>query len=144
MENIAINITANGTTTLDTLGKYCDRYIDINVNVPASGGGNLAHAILTHSTGATNLNYRTFDLTNYITSGTIYFMTHYGNNPRSTYAIVITNGAIVEAYYGSSGSAFKTSTKGLSAPTFELTNGILKISGSTSLLQSYADVIYTV
>lgn len=30
-----INIDKNGTTTLATAGKYCDRNIDVNVNVPS-------------------------------------------------------------------------------------------------------------
>ena len=34
MANTQINITENGTTTLATAGKYCDRNIDVNVNVP--------------------------------------------------------------------------------------------------------------
>lgn len=34
MANTQINITANGTKTLATAGKYCDRNIDVNVNVP--------------------------------------------------------------------------------------------------------------
>lgn len=33
-----IDITENGTTTLATEGKYCDRNIDVNVNVASSGG----------------------------------------------------------------------------------------------------------
>lgn len=33
MANHQINITANGTKTLATAGKYCDRNIDINVDV---------------------------------------------------------------------------------------------------------------
>lgn len=37
MANTQINITANGKTTLATEGKYCDRNIDVNVSVPASG-----------------------------------------------------------------------------------------------------------
>lgn len=32
--NTQINITKNGTTTLATAGKYCDRNIDVNVTVP--------------------------------------------------------------------------------------------------------------
>ena len=32
--NTQINIADNGTTTLATAGKYCDRNIDVNVNVP--------------------------------------------------------------------------------------------------------------
>lgn len=35
MANTQINITENGTTTLATAGKYCDRNIDVNVSVPA-------------------------------------------------------------------------------------------------------------
>jgi len=34
MANHQIHITENGTTTLATAGKYCDRNIDVNVNVP--------------------------------------------------------------------------------------------------------------
>lgn len=37
MANTQINVTSNGTTTLATAGKYCDRHIDVNVAVPASG-----------------------------------------------------------------------------------------------------------
>ena len=37
MDNTQINITGNGTTTLATAGKFCDRNIDVNVSVPASG-----------------------------------------------------------------------------------------------------------
>lgn len=37
MANTQINITQNGTTTLATAGKYCDRNIDVNVDVDASG-----------------------------------------------------------------------------------------------------------
>ena len=37
MANIQINIAENGTKTLATAGKYCDRNIDVNVSVPASG-----------------------------------------------------------------------------------------------------------
>ena len=38
MANHQINITANGTKTLATAGKYCDRNIDVNVNVPVPSG----------------------------------------------------------------------------------------------------------
>lgn len=34
MANTQINITENGTKTLAAAGKYCDRNIDVNVNVP--------------------------------------------------------------------------------------------------------------
>jgi hypothetical protein len=37
MANIQIDIKSNGTTTLATAGKICDRNIDVNVAVPASG-----------------------------------------------------------------------------------------------------------
>jgi hypothetical protein len=36
-ETFKVNINQNGVTTLATSGKYCDRNIDVNVNVPASG-----------------------------------------------------------------------------------------------------------
>lgn len=35
--NIEINITSNGTTTLATAGKLCNRNIDVVTNVPSSG-----------------------------------------------------------------------------------------------------------
>lgn len=34
--NTQINITENGKTTLSTAGKYCDRNIDVNVDVPSN------------------------------------------------------------------------------------------------------------
>lgn len=36
--NIQINISQNGTTTLATAGKFCNRNIDVNVDVSSSGG----------------------------------------------------------------------------------------------------------
>lgn len=36
MANTQINITENGTKTLATAGKYCDRNIDVNVDVPTA------------------------------------------------------------------------------------------------------------
>lgn len=39
MGNIKINITSNGTTTLATAGKYCERNVDIDVLVSGGGGG---------------------------------------------------------------------------------------------------------
>lgn len=41
MENIKINITSNGTTTLATAGKYCERNVDIDVLVSGGGGASL-------------------------------------------------------------------------------------------------------
>lgn len=38
MSNHLININQNGTTTLATAGKYCDRDVDIVVNIASSGG----------------------------------------------------------------------------------------------------------
>ncbi len=38
MANTQINVTANGTKTLATAGKYCDRNIDVNVTVPIPDG----------------------------------------------------------------------------------------------------------
>lgn len=38
MANTQINISSNGTKTLATAGKYCDRNIDVNVNVPIPSG----------------------------------------------------------------------------------------------------------
>ncbi len=38
MANTQINIVENGTTTLATAGKYCDRNVDVVVNVEGGGG----------------------------------------------------------------------------------------------------------
>ena len=38
MANTQINIAENGTTTLATAGKYCDKNIDVNVAVPQPSG----------------------------------------------------------------------------------------------------------
>ena len=38
MANTQIDITENGKKTLKTAGKYCDRDIEVNVNVPSGGG----------------------------------------------------------------------------------------------------------
>lgn len=57
MANIQIDINANGTKTLKTAGKYCDRDIDVNVNVPASG--------ITPSGSKAISNNGTYDVTNF-------------------------------------------------------------------------------
>lgn len=49
MDNIKIAIADNGTTTLATAGKYCDRNVDIEVNVAGGGGGGNVEPI--HLTG---------------------------------------------------------------------------------------------
>lgn len=57
MANTQIDIAVNGTTTLATAGKYCDRNIDVNVAVPASG---------ITPTGTKNITTNgTHDVTNY-------------------------------------------------------------------------------
>jgi hypothetical protein len=56
-ERIQIDISSNGTTTLATVGKYCDRNIDVNVNVPASG--------ITPSGSKSITTNGTHDVTNY-------------------------------------------------------------------------------
>ena len=120
-----------------------DEMADAIVALP-SGGGNLAHATLTHNTGGTSYAYRTFDLTNYITSGNIYFITHYGSGSQpSAFVCIIENGTLTGSYYGSSGSIFNSSAAILSTPKFELTNGVIKITGSSSsYVKNTADVIY--
>ena len=56
MANTQININANGTTTLATAGKYCDRNIDVNVDVagkPTQFTNLYDPAIVTLKTNAT-------------------------------------------------------------------------------------------
>ena len=57
MANHQISITTNGTKTLATAGKYCDRNIDVNVAVPASG--------ITPTGSKTITTNGTHDVTNY-------------------------------------------------------------------------------
>ena len=114
-------------------------------DVEASTGGELAYAVLTHNTGSTTgLMYRTFDLTNYIPAGTIYFMTQYGSTAPGGYVCIIKNGAIIaESYEINKGTIFGNMYSLSTTPTFELTNGIMKVTGTTqSNLKDYADVIY--
>lgn len=47
--NTQIAITENGTTTLATAGKYCDRNIDVNVNVPSNDAELEAQKAITDS-----------------------------------------------------------------------------------------------
>lgn len=59
MANTQIAVNSNGTTTLKTAGKYCDRDIDVNVNVP----------IGTTPTGTKNITSNgSHDVTNYATA----------------------------------------------------------------------------
>ena len=60
MANTQISIKTNGTTTLATAGKYCDRNIDVNVNVPANG--------ITPSGSKTITENGTHDVTQYATA----------------------------------------------------------------------------
>lgn len=41
-----VEITENGTTTLLTAGKFCDRDIDVNVNVASSGGSEVEDGLI--------------------------------------------------------------------------------------------------
>lgn len=46
MANIEINVAENGTTTLATAGKYCDRNIDVVVEVAGGGGVDIEPVVL--------------------------------------------------------------------------------------------------
>ena len=54
MANTQINIKTNGTTTLATAGKYCDRNIDVNVAIET--GANDFTNVLTHESTTVVLN----------------------------------------------------------------------------------------
>lgn len=57
MANTQIDISANGTTTLKTAGKYCDRDIDIHVHVPSGTPSPTQFVnVLTHSSTEIRLN----------------------------------------------------------------------------------------
>lgn len=142
LTNIAATIRGkNGTTNTYAPNEMAAAIASLSSG--SGGGGELAYATLTHTTGSTNLTYRTFDLSNYITSGTIYFMTQHGSQ-YTIHILVITDGKIVDKRYGSNGSGFQNQNTFLTSPTFELTNGILKVTGTAAnYVKNYADVIYT-
>lgn len=56
MANTQVNITANGKTTLKTAGKYCDRNIDVNVNVEGGSGVAEFTNVLKHESTTITLN----------------------------------------------------------------------------------------
>lgn len=56
MANTQVNISANGTTTLATAGKYCDRNIDVNVNVESEAKPTEFTNVLTHESTIVTLN----------------------------------------------------------------------------------------
>ncbi len=57
MANINIPITENGTTTLATAGKYCDRNVDVVVNVAGGGGGDIPEEAFNITGDCSYLNY---------------------------------------------------------------------------------------
>lgn len=56
MANTQIDITANGTTTLATAGKYCDRNIDVNVAVESEAKPTQFTNVLKHESTTVVLN----------------------------------------------------------------------------------------
>lgn len=56
MSNISIPITENGTTTLATAGKYCDKNVDVVVNV-AGGGDEIPEEAFNITGNCSHLNY---------------------------------------------------------------------------------------
>ena len=71
MSNIQINISDNGTTTLATAGKYCDRNVDVVVDVQGGGGGGDIPPEAFNITG--NCDYR------FASNGWNWFLDNYGN-----------------------------------------------------------------
>lgn len=70
MPNIQINISDNGTTTLATAGKYCDRNVDVVVDVQGGGGGDIPPEAF-NITG--DCDYR------FANNGWNWFLDNYGN-----------------------------------------------------------------
>ena len=56
MANHQINISTNGTTTLATAGKYCDRNIDVNVDVASEAAPTAFTNVLKHESTTISLN----------------------------------------------------------------------------------------
>lgn len=65
MANIQIDITENGTTTLATEGKFCDRNIDVNVNVASSGGSEAEDGLIDGTISGDYRNDRVTSVRNY-------------------------------------------------------------------------------
>lgn len=75
MANIKIEIAENGTKTLATAGKYCDRNIDIDVSVAGGGGGEGISEEVLNLTG--NCKYR------FYLNGWNKFIELYGNQVKT-------------------------------------------------------------
>lgn len=84
MANTQINITANGTKTLAAAGKYCDRNIDVNVNVPVPSGyikptgsktitENGTHDVTQYASAVVNVAGKPTQFTNLYDGATIHF-----------------------------------------------------------------------
>jgi hypothetical protein len=109
MANTQINITTNGTKTLATAGKYCDRNIDVNVNVPASG---------ITPTGTLNITTNgTHDVTNYASA----VVNVYGGQATQFTNLYSANNVIVKSNLGS-----QTTNAALNVETYNYGN-VLKI-----------------
>ena len=71
MANTQINITENGTTTLATAGKYCDRNIDVNVDTRKKytnlyDPANVTLKTLHKCSSSTGLTFSTDNYVNYV------------------------------------------------------------------------------
>lgn len=71
MANHQIDISENGTTTLATAGKYCDRNIDVNVSVQSEAGPTQFTNVLKHESTIVMLNKNARASTEYDYNGEI-------------------------------------------------------------------------
>lgn len=60
-----IDITENGTTTLLTEGKYCDRNIEVNVNIASSGGTEIEDGLISGTLSGAYRNDRVTEVGHY-------------------------------------------------------------------------------
>ena len=160
MANTQINITANGTSTLATAGKYCDRNIDVNVNVPVPSGyikptgsktitENGTHDVTQYASAVVNVAGKPAQFTNLYDGATIHFKkTVSGSSSGITYTDDNYSNSILVPYHHKAGEPVVLRMRGIGTVRDRMGCGTLtedgvtrvnhyQISSTTYFTQSY-------
>jgi hypothetical protein len=110
LNNLQFNIAENGTTTLATAGKYCDRNIDVNVNVAG----------------------KPTQFTNLYTGATIHFKKAVnGSSSGITYVDDNYTNSILVPYHHKAGEPVVLRMRGIGTVRDRMGSGTLKADGTT-------------